>query len=149
MPALAENRKARFNYDILETFEAGLVLAGHEVKSAKKGQANIQGSHVIIRGDEAYIIGMHIPPYQEANTPDGYEPDHTRKLLLTKKEIGYLGGKITEKRLTIVPLRVYTKHGLVKLDIGLGKGKKKADKRQTIKARETSRKIERTLKGDA
>jgi SsrA-binding protein len=149
MTHLTENKKAYFDYEILETFEAGLVLAGHEVKSIKTGRAKLQGAHALIRAGEAYIVGMHVSPYQQANTPDGYDPDRTRKLLLTKKEIQYLVGKTAEKSLTLVPLQVYTTHGLVKLRIGLGRGKKKADKRQTIKTRESQRKIERTLKGDA
>ncbi len=146
---LAENKKARFDYEITETFEAGLLLEGHEVKSVKLGRANIQGAYAIIRGNAAFILGMHIPPYQEGNTPSSYDPDRTRKLLLTKKEIAHLGGKTAEKGLTLLPLGVYTKHGLCKLSLGLGKGKKKTDKRQTIKARESKRKIERTLKGSA
>ena len=149
MPALSENKKAFFDYEILETFEAGLVLEGHEVKSIKLGRANIQGAYAIIRGSEAYILGMHIPPYQKANTPADYDPDRTRKLLLTRKEINHLIGKTAEKGLTLLPLELYTKHGLCKLSLGLGKGKKKQDKRQSIKARESKRKIDRTLKGDA
>jgi len=149
MTELAGNKKAFFDYDILEKFEAGLVLRGHEVKSVKNGWANIQGAHAIIRGGELYIVGMHIPPYQQANTPGDYDPDRTRKALLTKDELSHLIGKTAEKGLTITPLSVYTKHGLVKIALGLGKGKKKADKRQTIKARESKRKIERILKGSA
>jgi SsrA-binding protein len=147
MSILAQNTKARFDYEILDTLEAGLVLEGHEVKSIKSGHAKLQGAHAIIRNNEAYIVGLHIPPYQIANTPKEYEPDRTRKLLLTKREIAHLIGKIAEKGLTLVPLRVYTKHGFVKLLLGIGRGKKKADKRQTIKTRESKRKIERTLKG--
>jgi len=149
MTDLTENKKAYFDYEILETFEAGLVLEGHEVKSLKTGRAAIKGAYAILRGNEGYILGMHIPPYQTANTPSNYVPDRTRKLLLTKKEISYLTGKTAEKGLTLLPLKVYTKHGLCKLLLGLGKGKKKTDKRETIKARESKRKIDRTLKGDA
>lgn len=148
MPTLAENKKVQFDYEIIETFEAGLVLQGHEVKSIKSGRAKIQGAYAIIRGKEVYIVGMHIPPYQQANTASDYDPDRTRKILLSKKEIAHLVGKTAEKGLTLVPLSVYTKHGLVKALLGLGRGKKKTDKRQTIKARESQRKIERTLKGD-
>ncbi|OGZ47260.1 MAG: SsrA-binding protein [Candidatus Ryanbacteria bacterium RIFCSPHIGHO2_02_FULL_45_13b] len=149
MSALAENKKAYFNYEILETFEAGLVLEGHEVKSIKSGKSGIQGAYAIIRGREAYVLGMHVPPYQVANTPTDYDPDRTRKLLLTKKEIAYLAGKTAQKGLTLVPLKVYTDHGLCKLSLGLGKGKKNTDKRQTIKTRENRRSLDRTLKGDA
>lgn len=145
MSALADNKKAYFDYEILETFEAGLVLEGHEVKSIKLGRANIQGAYAIIRGGEAYILGMHVPPYQQANTPANYDPDRTRKILLTRKEIAYLAGKTAEKGLTLLPLQVYTKHGLLKLSLGLGRGKKKTDKRETIKARESKRRIDRIL----
>ena len=145
MPTLTENKKARFDYDILETFEAGLVLQGHEVKSVKTGRAKIQGAYAIIRGKEVYMVGMHIPPYQQANTPADYDPDRTRKILLSKKEISYLVGKTAEKGLTLVPLSVYTNRGLVKVLVGLGRGKKQTDKRQTIKAREAQRHIERII----
>lgn len=146
MPTLATNKKASFDYQILETFEAGLVLAGFEVKSAKAGRAKLAGAHGIVRGEEIYIVGMHIPPYQAANTPPSYDPDQTRKLLLTKKEIGYLIGKSKEQGLTVVPLRVYTKRGLVKVEIGLARGKKKRDKREAIRKREDKRHIERLAK---
>lgn len=149
MPVLADNKKAHFDYEILETFEAGLVLEGHEVKSIKSGRAKIQGAYAIIRGNETYILGMHVPPYQQANTPPNYDPDRTRKLLLTKAETMRLIGKTAEKGLTLLPLQVYTKHGLIKLRLGLGRGKKKTDKRQAIKARESKRSIDRTLKGSA
>ena len=149
MTDLTENKKAYFDYEILETFEAGLVLEAHEAKSSKTGPAALNRAYALLRGYEGYILGMHIPPYQTANTPSNYVPDRTRKLLLTKKEISYLTGKTAEKGLTLLPLKVYTKHGLCKLLLGLGKGKKKTDKRETIKARESKRKIDRTLKGDA
>jgi len=144
-----ENRKAYFDYEILEKFEAGIELLGFEVKSVISGNAHMEGGRVLIRGGEAFLVGTTIPPYQPKNTPSNYEPDRTRKLLLTKKEISYLTGKTAEKGLTLLPLKVYTKHGLCKLLLGLGKGKKKTDKRETIKARESKRKIDRTLKGDA
>lgn len=147
MPSLTENRKAYFDYEILETFEAGLVLSGHEVKSIKTGHAKIQGGHVLIRVGEAYLVGMHIPPYQPNNTPPNYDPDRTRKLLLTKKELSYLTGKMHEQGLTLVPLSVYTKRGLLKLSVGVARGKKKYDKRAVMQKRESNRKIERTLKG--
>ena len=145
MSTLTENKKARFDYDILETLEAGLVLRGHEVKSVKSGRAKIQGAYAIIRGEEIYLVGMHIPPYQQANTTSDYDPDRTRKLLLSKKEIIHLAGKTGEKGLTLVPLSVYTNHGLVKVLLGLGRGKKQVDKRQTIKAREAQRHVERII----
>ena len=145
MSSLAENKKAHFDYEILEIFEAGLVLEGHEVKSIKSGKSSIQGAYAIIRGNEAYVLGMHVPPYQTANTPHNYDPDRTRKLLLTKKEISYLKGKTAEKGLTLVPLQVYTKHGLCKLSLGLGKGKKKYEKKEAKKKKDLERDVEQEL----
>lgn len=144
---LVENKKARFDYEILETLEAGLELKGFEVKALKSGRGALAGSRVIIRGGEAYIVGMNIPPYQPKNTPKDYEPQATRRLLLKKREIEYLNGKNQEKGLTLVPLKVYNKKGLLKLVFGLGRGLKKYDKRERIKERESKRKIERLMKG--
>lgn len=144
--ALAENKKAYFDYEILEKYEAGLELRGFEVKSVVKGNARLEGSRVIVRGGEAFLVGAAIPPYQPANTPSDYEPDRTRKLLLHKKEISYLAGKEHEKGLTLVPLKLYTKGRKVKLEFAVARGRKKADKREVIKKREAKRKIERELK---
>ena len=102
--ALILNKKAHFNYELMETFEAGIELLGQEVKSLKKNQGSILGAHVIVRGGEAYIVGMHIPPYQPNNTPKDYDPDRTRRLLLTKKELNELTGAEAQKGLTIVPI---------------------------------------------
>lgn len=146
MPSLASNKRAVFDYTILETFEAGLELAGYEVKSIKTGRARLQGVYAIIRGEEAYIVGMHIPPYQQANMPPDYDPDRTRRLLLRKVQIRYLLGKMSEKGLTLVPIQVYTKHGFIKVELGLGRGKKAPDKRQKIREREENRRIERSFK---
>lgn len=146
MSALIENKKAFFNYEILEKFEAGLSLRGFEVKSLRNKQGSILGSRVIIRGGEAFVVGMEIPPYQPANMPKEYEPQRTRKLLLKKNEIKYLLGKGEERGLTIVPIRVYNKGRVIKMEIGIARGKKKYDKRETIKKRESKRKIERELK---
>ncbi|MEK7599234.1 MAG: SsrA-binding protein SmpB [Patescibacteria group bacterium] len=146
MTTLAENKKAYFDYEILEKFEAGLELAGFEVKALRKKYGSIRGSRAIVRGGQAYVIGMEIPPYQPANTPKDYDPQRTRKLLLTKKEIKYLAGKSQERGLTIAPIRVYTKGRFVKMEIAVARGKKKYDKRKKIKERESKRKIERTLK---
>jgi len=148
MTVLATNRRAHFDYDILETFEAGLSLRGFETKAVKKGMAKIQGAYVIIRNNQALLVGMHIPPYQAANSPDGYDPERTRELLLHKKEIKYLLGKSAEQGLTLVPLKVYTKRNLVKLGFGLARGKKAADKRQKIRKREEHRKMLRVLKSE-
>ncbi len=146
MKILAENRKARFDYEILEKFEAGMVLIGQEVKSIKSGRISIKGSYVVLKGEEPYLIGANVPPYQPKNAPPDYEPERSRKLLLTKSEIKHLIGKTKEKGLTSVPLRVYTKRGKVKLEFGIGKGRKKADKRELIKKREAERELKRELK---
>lgn len=144
--ALIENRKAYRDYEILEKLEAGLELKGFEVKALKSGRGSLIGSHVIIRGGEAYIVGMDIPPYQPKNTPENYDSQRTRRLLLKKKEINYLSGKSRQKGLTLVPLEVYAKRGLVKIAFGVGRGLKKYDKRERIKEREAKIKIEREIK---
>ena len=140
------NKKAHFNYEIMETFEAGISLFGQEVKSLKKSQGSLLGAHVIVRGGEAYIVGMHIPPYQPNNTPKEYDPDRTRQLLLTKKELGELALAEAQKGLTIVPISVYSKGRKLKLKIAIARGKKKYDKRETLKKRDAEREINRTLK---
>lgn len=147
MPVLVKNKKAYFDYEILEKFEAGLALAGHEVKSLRNKRGSLQGSRVIIRGGEAFAVGFEIPPYQAKNLPKNFEEQRTIKLLLSKKEIEYLNGKLSQKGLTIIPLKVYTKGRKIKMEIGLARGKKKFDKREKIKERETKRKIERILRG--
>ncbi len=144
--ALIENRKAYHDYEILEKLEAGLELKGFEVKALKSGRGSLIGSHVIIRGGEAYIVGMDIPPYQPKNTPENYDFQRTRRLLLKKKEIGYLSGKSLQKGLTLVPLEIYNKKGLIKISFGIGRGLKKYDKRERIKEREAKIKIEREIK---
>lgn len=147
MPVLLENKKAYFDYEILEKFEAGLALTGYEVKSLRNKRGSLQGSRVIIRGGEAFSVGFEIPPYQAKNLPKNFEEQRTIKLLLSKKEIEYLNGKLSQKGLTIIPLKVYTKGRKIKMEIGLARGKKKFDKREKIKERETKRKIERILRG--
>lgn len=139
MEIYAENRKARFDYEILNTYEAGLELKGFEVKTIKTGRANLTGSYVLIRNEQAWLINCDIPPYQPVNTPPDYDSKRSRRLLLNKSEIRELLGKSHEANLTIVPLKLYNKAGKVKLEIGLGRGKKKADKRETIKKREWQR----------
>lgn len=146
MANLIENKKAKFDYEILETLEAGLELRGFEVKSLRNKRGLLAGARVIVRGGEAFVLGMEIPPYQAGNTPAEYDPQRTRRLLLKKFEINYLAGKTEQKGLTIVPIRVYTKRRKIKMEIALVRGKKKYDKRQKIKERESKRKIERTLK---
>jgi SsrA-binding protein len=143
---LVENKKARFNYEILETLEAGIELFGFEVKALRQKKASLEGSRVIVRGGEAYLIGATVSPYQPANTPQTYAADRNRKLLLTKKEINSLVGYENKKGLTIIPLSVYNKGRKIKISIGIARGKKKFDKREVIKKRETERDIGRTLK---
>jgi len=146
MKVLAENKKAYFNYQILEKFEAGISLIGHEVKSLKTRGVNLAGSYVVIKNNEAFWIGARISPYQPKNVPSDYNPERSRKLLLKKSEIKYLIGRAKEKGLTLIPLRVYTKKGNIKLEFGIAKGLKKPDKRELIRKRETEREVERELK---
>lgn len=146
MSNLAKNERAHFDYELVETFEAGLALRGPEVKSLKTGHGRLAGAHVIIRGVEAYLIGAAIPPYQASNPPAGYDPERSIKLLLKASEISYLAGAGRGTGLTIIPVAIYNKKGRLKLELALARGKKKHDKRQKIKARETKRQIERTLK---
>lgn len=141
------NRRANYDYEILETIEAGLVLKGYEVKSAKNGHMSLKGAYVTIKNNEAYLINAHISPYQPANAPKDYNPTCSRKLLLHKNQIKSLIGKLKQKGLTLVPIKVYTKRGIIKLQFGVGKGKKKIDKREKIKEREAGRRIERAMRG--
>jgi len=146
MPHYVENRKARFNYEILEKYETGIELLGTEVKSVRGGQMSLEGAFVIVRGGEVFLINANIPPYQPKNAPKDYDPLRNRKLLLTKKEIAKLAGSEKNKSLTIVPISVYNKGRKIKMEIALVKGKKKFDKRETIKKRETDREIRREYK---
>ena len=146
MTTYIQNRKARFNFEILETLEAGLVLHGFEVKALRAGKAKLDGAYVLVRGGEAFLTGATISPYQPANTPKSYDPERARKLLLSKKELAYLERETETAHLTAVPLRCYNENGKIKLEIAVARGKKKADKRETIKARDSKRDIERTLK---
>ena len=140
MAFLIHNRKASFNYEILERFEAGMKLTGPEVKSLRKGQGALDGAYITVRGGEAFLMGMTIPPYQ-VNNQDAYEPTRMRKLLLTKKELRELTD--IEKGLTIVPISVYNKGRHVKIEIASVRGKKKFDKRETIKKRDVERDVRR------
>ena len=143
MAEYAANPKAGFDYEILETMEAGLVLEGHEVKSIKTGKASIKGSYVKIVGGAPYLIGATISPYQTANTPKDYDPQRSRKLLLSKKEISTLIGTSQAHGLTLVPLKIYDKRGRLKLLVGIARGKKKYDKREGIKRKDIQRAKER------
>ena len=146
MAHYAENRKARFDYEILEKYEAGIELLGVEVKSVRSGRMSLEGAFIIVRGGEVYLINANVPPYQPKNAPKDYDPLRNRRLLLTKKEITELAGSEKNKSLTIVPISVYNKNRKIKIEIALVKGKKKRDKRETIKKRETDRAMRRTLK---
>lgn len=143
---LSENRRARFDYDIIDTYEAGIELKGFEVKSVTSGRGNLTGAYAIVRGGEVWLLNMEIPPYQPANMPSDYDSTRTRRLLLKKEEIKVLIGKIKERGLTLIPLKLYSKNRRIKIALGLGKAKKKYDKRETIKKRETEREIRRQLK---
>lgn len=146
MPTYAVNKKARFDYEILETIEAGLVLLGHEVKSVRQGNMNLKNAFVTFHGNDALLTNAHIGKYKFAGNITHYEPERSRTLLLTKKQIEYLRGKSLEAGLTIVPLSVYTKDPNIKIEIAVAKGKKKYDKREAIKGREVQREIRRRLK---
>lgn len=143
---LLENKKARMNYEFLEEFEAGLELLGFEVKALRSKHGSLEGAHVIVRGSEAYIVGMTIPPYQANNTPGEYEPDRTRRLLLKKKEIDILLGQESRKGLTVVPVSIYNKGKVLKVRVAVARGRKKYDKRDVLKTRDAKREIDRTLK---
>ena len=146
MRVLAENKKAYFNYEILEKFEAGISLIGQEVKSIKTNGVNLAGSYVVVRNEEVFWIGAQIPPYQPKNAPPDYQPERSRKLLLRRSEIKHLIGKSQQKGLTLIPLKVYNKNGKIKFEFGIAKGKKEFNKKELIKKRETEREIERELK---
>ncbi len=135
----ANNPKAGFDYEILETIEAGIVLEGHEVKSIKSGKASIKGAYVKVLNSEVYLIGAIIAPYQPANTPKNYDPQRSRKLLLSKKEISQLTGTAQTQGTTLVPLKLYAKKGRIKLLVGIARGKKKYDKRETLKKKDIAR----------
>jgi len=142
---ISKNKKAFFNYEIIDNFEAGIVLQGSEVKAIRDGRINIKDSYVIISQGEAFLLNAHINPYQFA-TYDRPDPTRKRKLLLHKKEIDKLAGKLQTKGLSLIPLKIYFKNGKIKLEIGLGKGKKKYDKRSVLKERDIKREMEREIK---
>ena len=146
MSILAQNKKAYFDYEILETYEAGIVLIGQEVKAIKTGHVSLKGSYVVIKNQEMFLIGANIPPYQPKNAPSDYSPERSRKLLLKKSEIKSLIGKSKQKGLTLMPLKMYTKRGKIKLLFGLAKGKKEYDKREKIKKREFEIEKERIIR---
>ncbi len=145
---IAINRRAKFDYEILETYEVGIELRGFEVKSIKSGRINLAGSYVVVRNNGARLLNADIPPYQPKNTPADYNSKRTRRLLLKKSEIKNLIRRIQEKGLTLMPLKVYTKgkSNRIKIEIGLGKSRKKVAKRELIKRRDVEREAEREMK---
>lgn len=151
MATLAVNKKAGFDHEFLETYDAGLVLFGHEVKSIRSGQANLKGSYISFKIDkkgqpEAYLINAHIPRYKFSGENDNYQPERERKVLLKKKELSYLFSKKQEKGLTVIPLKLYTKGSFIKLELAVARGKKKYDKREDLKKKDQERQIKTLLK---
>ncbi|HDQ04768.1 MAG TPA: SsrA-binding protein SmpB [Deltaproteobacteria bacterium] len=142
---IVPNKTARRDYEITDTYEAGMVLTGTEVKSLRAGKANLKDSYAIVNDGEVFLRELHISPYEHGNRSN-HEPLRQRKLLLHKREIRKLYGKSREKGLSLIPLKLYFKNGKVKVELGIGKGKKQHDRRQDIKKREERRDIERTFK---
>jgi SsrA-binding protein len=143
---LAENRQARFNYEILETHEAGIELLGTEVKAVKGGQANLRDAYGIVRKGQIMLLNMYIPPHRTTSVYFNHEPTRTRRLLLHKDEIRKLIAEVQQKGLTLVPLKVYQKEGWIKVDIAVVRNKKLHDKREDMKKRDDKREIERVMK---
>jgi SsrA-binding protein len=143
---IADNRKARFDYSILETYKAGLVLTGAEVKSIRQGRVNLKDSFGRIEGEAVWIYGMHISPYKTAGKQK-LDPLRPRKILLNKRELVKLIGKVSEKGLTLVPLKLFFDGNWAKIDLGLAKAKKRYEKREAIRRRETEREIKKAFKG--
>lgn len=144
--SVIQHKRAYFDFEILETFEAGISLLGTEVKSIRNGQGKLDGAYVIIRGKEAFLVGASIPAFQKKNVSASYDPERPRKLLLTQKELAELEQKSEKQGLTIVPIKLYNKKSKLKLEIAIARGKKKHDKRQSIKERDTNRDIARELR---
>jgi SsrA-binding protein len=142
---VATNRRARHEYEILETIEAGLVLRGTEVKSLRLGQVNFKDAYATVRHGEAWLLGCHISPYSHG-TDANHDPERDRKLLLHRREINRLAGKVAERGLTLVPLRIYFKGGRAKLELGLARGKKLHDKRAALREREARREMDRAVR---
>lgn len=144
--AIATNRRARFEYEILDTWEAGIALLGAEVKSLRTGKANLSDSYATVRRGQVFLVNVHISPYDKAGR-DNPEPRRERKLLLHRREIARLRGAVAEKGLTLVPLKLYFKNGRAKVELGLAKGKRRHDKRETIRRREQEREMQRAVRG--
>jgi SsrA-binding protein len=144
---VSDNRQARYLYEILETFEAGLELKGTEVKSIRQGKANLRDGYALIRNGEAWLHNVHISPHESASQVFNHEPRRTRKLLLHSQEIRKLIGQVEQKGLTLIPLKMYLKRGWLKITLGLAKGKKLHDKREDLKRKQEKREIDRIVKG--
>lgn len=147
MPTFAENRKAHYDYETLESFQGGLVLTGQEVKSIRDGRAKLQGTFLKLLGGELWLIGAHIAPYGKASNLEGYDPTRSRKVLVRQSELRYFAGKIAEKGLTLVPFSFYPSGRCIKVSFGLCRGKKTHNKRETLKQRDLERSTRRILKG--
>lgn len=145
MSQLAQNKKASFDYEILDKYEAGLVLYGHEVKAVRAGQVSLKGSFISIRTKdgktELYLVGCQISPYKQAGSMPDYNQTRERKLLLNRREISHLLGRRQVEGLTLIPLKIYTSHSFLKLEFAIARGKKKYDKRESIKKRELDRSL--------
>ena len=142
---LAKNPRAKFDYEILETLEAGLVLTGQEVKSARAGNLSLKGAHAVLAKNELWLLNMHIGAYKKAGVLGNYDPTHSRRLLIHKSELKKLIGTLQSKGLTLIPVSVYTSGRRLKVELGLARGKKKHEKRETIKKRDVDREIRRKL----
>ncbi|MEN8182000.1 MAG: SsrA-binding protein SmpB [Myxococcota bacterium] len=143
---IASNRRARFDYEILDTFEAGIVLLGPEVKSLRAGNANLSDAYATVRRGELFLVNAHISPYTQAGR-ENPDPRRERKLLLHKREIGRLGGQVAERGRTLVPLALYFRGGRAKVELALARGKRRFDRRETIRRREQEREVQRELRG--
>ncbi len=141
-----KNKKAKRDYTFIKEFSAGIELFGYEVKALRAGSASLSGAHIVVRGGEAYLVGSTISPYQVANTPESYDTERPRRLLLTKKEIAELAQAEGQKGLTIIPISLYNSGRFIKLSLAIARGQKKHDKREKLKERESRKKIQRTLK---
>jgi SsrA-binding protein len=148
MAVYSHNKRATFDYELAEKFEAGLELRGCEVKAIKAGKMTLTGTRVIVRGGEAYLVGADIQPYQAGNVAEDFTMGRTIRLLLNKSEVSILAGAEGQVGLTIIPVSVYSKGARLKLELAIARGKKKFDKREAIKKRDTKRQIDRTLKGE-
>lgn len=144
---LIVNKKAGLRFEILKPFQAGIELSGAETKSLRKRQGSLEGARVLVRGGEAFLVGMSISPYQVANTPENYEPEKTRRLLLKKDEIAEIGDAESKKGLTVVPFEVYNAGRYIKVRIAIVRGKNKADKREDLKRKDDEREIQQAMRG--